>query len=362
MIAPIDIRRVGVVSPMAIGFDAFGIALGAGRTVQPIEVPVSGFAGEALPPRAAIWLKGFDPVEYLGRKGISTLDRITQLSIVACKQIVDDGDADSQGTGLVLGSRGGGLKSISDFIRSTYASDIPYHVSPLLFPNSVMNSVASQCAIWFGMRGINATICAGELSGLAALSYASRMLRMEHVQKVIAGSAEELCGFNAWSHHALFPPGAPPIGEGAALFELQPADASSSTAKHAQLLAIRLRNSSDILADAAFGSHVRAMLEAAQVSADSVRWWSHHRSPVTLDAPLPVSAIRKAGLSAENMVPVAHDLTERIGFTGAASTSFQVAAAIATAPRGIGLVTAISAEGQIGCALIRIPEPPSRPH
>lgn len=354
---PIDIARVGVVSALGIGFDAYAAALRAGMRARVQSV---NSAGDSFPPCGAITLGDFDAAAYLGRKGLSTLDRITQFSIAACKQIADDRGISAperqDRCGLVLGSAAGGLRSTSDFIRTTYTSALPYQVSPLQFPNAIMNSAASQCAIRFDMRGVNATICAGELSGLAALGYASRMLRAGHADNLVAGSAEEFCGFGAWSHHAAGATDDLALGEGSAVFELQ----ASRTGRHApaRLKAIRLRRAGRDATDvdaATLGGHIRRMLEETATATGAVTWWSAHRGVARPDHALHREALRLAGLSPDQMHPVAHDLHEQIGFTGAASTSLQLAAAIATAPSGMGVLTAIGAHGDIACALVEIP-------
>jgi hypothetical protein len=46
-------------------------------------------------------------------------------------------------------------------------------------------------------------------------------------------------------------------------------------------------------------------------------------------------------------------VAERFGHAGGASVALQVAACLALAPAGIGLVTASDAGGQFGCALLR---------
>lgn len=361
MITPIDIHRIGVVSTLGIGFKAFSETLMSGGTPEPTPMSADNFAGEAVPPRTARWMQDFNPVEHLGKKGISTLDRTTQFSIIACKQIIDCNNREtvqSERTGIVLGSTAGSLKSIADFIRSTYVSTSPHMVSPMLFPNTVMNCAAAQCAIWLGLKGVNSTVCAGELSGIAALNYASRMLRMEHASRLVAGSVEEFCDYSAWAHHATTAPDAAPVGEGAALFELAPAVERSDS--KLQLLATRMRNGRQDAAGAdagvRLGEEIAHMLEAAGISPDSVRWWTRHRSAGDVDPDVHVAALKRAGLSVDGLALVADDLSERIGLTHAASISLQLAAAIATAPPGIGLLTAVSGEGQIGCALIHVPQ------
>lgn len=359
MNAAVSVHGVGVVSTLGIGFDAFSAALSEGGCVAPEPVCRSLFSGDLAPPRNAVRITDFDVVDHLGRKGVSTFDRSTQFSILACKQIIDQRRPGHDGvgsTGIVLGSAGGSFKSISDFVRSSYVAPSPHMVSPMLFPNTVMNCAASQCAIWHGLRGINSTVCSGELSGLAALVYASRMLRMEHAPTLIAGSVEEFCDYGAWAHHATTGPQSAPLGEGAAVFGLELSSPTSTPL--AEVLAARLRSVPRNCTDLGqlLAAEVRRALEAAQVSASELAWWSPHRSPDVDDCDRHLEALRLVGADPRYLPAIAADLDTRIGSTYAASFSLQLAAVIATAPAGVGVLTAISGNEQIGFAVIRIPD------
>ncbi len=69
----------------------------------------------------------------------------------------------------------------------------PSYASPFDFANSVINAAAGQAAIWYGLSGFNSTVSAGEASGLAALAYATDLIRAGRSSALLAGGAEELC-------------------------------------------------------------------------------------------------------------------------------------------------------------------------
>ena len=358
MMAPIAINSVGVVSTLGIGFDAFTRGLRHERVRPASAACLSLFTGDHAPLRPVRRIDEFNPAEHLGNKGIATLDRSTQFSIVACKQVIESNIAhgsSSAQSGVVLGSAGGSMKSISDFVRSTYLAAMPHLVSPLQFPNTVMNCAAAQCAIWHGLRGVNSTVCSGELSGLAALGYASRMLRMQHADHLIAGSVEEFCDYSAWSHDATTAVQTAPVGEGAAVFGLSLA--VEEAASQAQILCVRLRNcsSAKMPIDRVLGDEIAAALRSAGISADDLAWWSPHRSADAEQHMAQAQALRGCNVEQARLTLVADQLCEQIGTTYAASISLQLAAIIATAPEGFGLLTAISGSEQVGCAVIRIP-------
>jgi 3-oxoacyl-(acyl-carrier-protein) synthase len=77
------------------------------------------------------------------------------------------------------------------FDRETWQEG-PRFVDATLFPNTVINSPAGFVSIFFGLGGPNTTIADGAASSLAALDYASTLLRRGRADAVLAGGFEEL--------------------------------------------------------------------------------------------------------------------------------------------------------------------------
>ncbi|TAL73463.1 MAG: beta-ketoacyl-[acyl-carrier-protein] synthase family protein, partial [Bacteroidetes bacterium] len=69
----------------------------------------------------------------------------------------------------------------------------PKFVNPSHFPNTVLNSPASQVSIRFKIKGFNTTISTGFCAGLDAVIYASDFIRLNRADVVLAGGVEELC-------------------------------------------------------------------------------------------------------------------------------------------------------------------------
>lgn len=361
MNSPLSIRSVGVVSPLGVGFEAFASALRSDRLPEP-QTPAAAVCGTApWPLQRGHWRADFDVRAHLGNKGVSTLDRSTQMSIVACKEalrqcgILDD-QAERARTGVVLGSTAGSLRSIADFVRSTYTPR-PHMVSPMQFPNTVMNCAAGQCAIWHGLHGVNSTVCAGDLSGLAALRYAARMLHLGHAERLLAGSVEEYCDFMAWSHQATHAGLPRPFGEGAAVFALEAVPAAGDAL--AELVAIRLRTAPRAAGNAqalatVLAEEIRALLAEAALAVGDLRWWAGH-APDCEDAhSLERQALHALGADAlGDLAIVPPRAVQRSGHSYGAAVSLQLAGALALAPQGLGLLTAVSEQGQVGCGVIR---------
>lgn len=329
----VSIARIGVVSSLGIGFDAFA----------------AGLRGAAMAGSARI--AHFRPAEHCGPRSVSTLDRMTQLAIAATGQALGAplDTAARRATGVVLGSAGGGFGSISDFVRTTYTAAAPHLVSPLQFPNTVMNCAAGQSAIWHGLKGINASVCAGELSGIAALQYASRMLRGGHADTLVAGAVEEYSEFMAHLHAAT--PGAGPFSEGGAVFLLRAGAAPGSGL--ATLLGLRTRALSidaapDVAAQALAGAVAHLLRQVCARPADLA--WRSHQGGFDASA---IEAAACAQLGVPDLVPVVPDVAGlRAGASQGASSALHLAGTLALAPNGLGLLTAVSAQGMVGAILV----------
>lgn len=190
----VAITGIGVVAPNGIGKEAFWSHCFAG--VSGIK-PITLFDTSKYRCHLAGEVSHFEPEQYLGPKGLRTLDRTTLLSLVAAKLAIDDArleitDDNRNDIGVVLGSTMGSVHSISEFDRVGLREG-PRYVNPALFPNAVINSPASQVAIRFKLRGLNSTISTGFTASLDAISYAVDMLRLGRVTTLLVGGVEELC-------------------------------------------------------------------------------------------------------------------------------------------------------------------------
>ncbi|MDP2905206.1 MAG: beta-ketoacyl-[acyl-carrier-protein] synthase family protein [Candidatus Omnitrophota bacterium] len=190
----IVITGVGVICSNGTGKDAFSSAITEGVSgIKPITI----FDTSAYTAKTAGEVANFDPQQFLGAKGLRTLDRTTRLATSAAKLALDDArlevsEENCRDIGVVLGSTLGSVKSVCDFDKDAL-KDGPRYVNPAFFANTVINSPASQISIKFNIRGFNSTISTGFSAGVDALGYAVDMLRAGRAKIALAGGAEEFC-------------------------------------------------------------------------------------------------------------------------------------------------------------------------
>lgn len=194
MTKSIVITGVGVLSPVGTGKDPYWNALFHGAAGFR---PISLFDTSPFSVRTGAEITDFDPLSLLGKKGLRDLDRSTRLLCSAAKLALEDSrlavtDQNTSDIGVSAGTTFGSLHSISQFDRSGLIEG-PRAVNPSQFPNTVLNSPASQVSIRFKIKGFNSTISTGFCAGIDAVSYAADSIQLNRAKAVLAGGVEELC-------------------------------------------------------------------------------------------------------------------------------------------------------------------------
>jgi 3-oxoacyl-[acyl-carrier-protein] synthase II len=185
------VTGAGVISPLGVGIEAFADALWKGSNAIADSTRYPGSLVSEF--------QELNPTQWLGNKGVRVLDRGTRLLCIAAQMALSstgllqdaNGDGDAE-LGLVCGTMFGGVHSIASFDMSGLTEG-PGFVSPMEFPNTVINAPAGQAAIKHKLRGVNSTICAGLSSGLTAIQYAAEFLRFGRARYLMAGGMEEVC-------------------------------------------------------------------------------------------------------------------------------------------------------------------------
>ncbi|MFJ4435750.1 beta-ketoacyl synthase N-terminal-like domain-containing protein [Streptomyces sp. NPDC088923] len=346
------------ISPYGVGNEPLRQGLAEGRDAL---VPLDREQYEAPFARAGL-VPGFTAAEYVGKKGTRTMDRVTALAVTAVGGLVgvvaEELAERPEQTALVLGTGSGSVQSIMDFTKDSLTGERPYHVEAARFPNTVMNRAAGQSAIWHHIKGPNTTVAGGSLTGLLALSYALRLHRGGHCGRVLCGAAEEFSTQRAWLewHGRAEEERETPLGEGAAVFLVEPAEEAAAAGRTAlaRVAGVRFRAyRTPDGAREALTTCVRETLEAAGTSPAGVRFV----------APLGGGGKRAAEeeQAVTDALPGARPewlrLRGLLGDTSAAATALQLAAVLAAAgERGLGpgeaaLVTGVEQDGQVGCAV-----------
>lgn len=349
----VTITAWSAVSPFGMSRDSFidGIAGG-----QPTAADLDQ-ARWNVPDKRACLVPGFDIKSVLGSKGTRAMNRVTALAVATVGQLIqatDPGHTWGRDTAIVLGTTTGSSQSSMDFTRDSLTGKRPFDVEPARIPYAIMNGVAGQCAIWYGLQGPNATIAAGRPTALAALNYARRLLVAGRAARVLCGASEEYSAARSWiNFHATGQEAL--IGEGCAIFVLELAPAEGTNARPlASVLAVDSR----ICVDGNWRATVRGCVERVMSAVPAA-------APVCAVCP---SGADDAGGLAERAVlgetfgagtPV-WDVASLIGETHAASAAFQLARVLSEAQafRGldgqVAVLTSTDPSGAVAAALVQL--------
>jgi 3-oxoacyl-[acyl-carrier-protein] synthase II len=157
----------------------------------------------------------------VGDEEARRLSRICRLSVAAARLALEEARVDpTRGLGLVIGTEFGDLASTMDFADG-YLGRGPAGLSALLFPSTVMNTMAATTAIAVGAREAVLTLNAADVAGELAVARAASMVAAGRAAAVLAGGVDEL---DPRVLAALDEVGAAPgvRGEGAAFVVLEP--------------------------------------------------------------------------------------------------------------------------------------------
>jgi 3-oxoacyl-(acyl-carrier-protein) synthase len=139
-----------------------------------------------------------DVAAHLADGEARRLSRVCQLAVVAARLALRDGAHDPVGElGLVVGTELGDLASTIDFADG-FLRRGPSGLSALLFPNTVMNTMAATTAIAVGARGMALTLNATGVAGELAVARAVRAVASGEVDAALAGGVDELDARVAW--------------------------------------------------------------------------------------------------------------------------------------------------------------------
>jgi 3-oxoacyl-[acyl-carrier-protein] synthase II len=172
------------------GRDAVAEALAAGRSgIGPVRAFTPEPGGSAL----AAEVDDAQLAALIDGAEARRLSRICRLTVAACRLAVEDAAiAPGDELGLVVGSEHGDFRSSEEFAGG-YVRRGPAGLSPMIFPNTVMNTMASVAAIAVGARAASVTINQATVVGDLAVARGAALVANGSARAVVAGGVDEIC-------------------------------------------------------------------------------------------------------------------------------------------------------------------------
>src|SRR6266508_2483109 len=170
------------------GTEAVAGALALERSaIAPVSFPVEGARS-----RLAAQVEDGTLTTLIGRERARRLSRICRLTVAACELAVrDSGVAGGTGLGIVVGTEYGDFRSSEEFAAG-FLRRGPTGLSPLIFPNTVMNTMASVAAIAIGAKAPSVTLNQPTVAGDLAIARAAAVIAAARGEAVVAGGGDEI--------------------------------------------------------------------------------------------------------------------------------------------------------------------------
>jgi len=180
-----------MVSPLGNTVDETWSGILAGTSgVAPIEA----FDVSAFSTRFAATVKNFDPTPYMPEKEARKMDVFLQFGMVAGIQAIQDSglevsESDAPLIGACIGSGMGGIAEI-ERNAMLIAERGPRRVSPFFVPGAIINMVAGNLSIKYGMRGPNLSTTTACTTGTHAIGLGMRTIQYGDADVMVCGGAE----------------------------------------------------------------------------------------------------------------------------------------------------------------------------
>lgn len=156
--------------------------------------PITHFDIEPFSTRFGGPIYGFEIGDYIAEKEAKKMDKFIHYGMAAgCQAIADSGldidDSNRRRIGVAIGSGIGGITGIENNYEA-YRSKGPRRISPFFVPANIINMVAGNLSIKFGIKGPNYSIVSACSTATHNIGEAAIMIRHGYVDVMIAGGAE----------------------------------------------------------------------------------------------------------------------------------------------------------------------------
>jgi 3-oxoacyl-[acyl-carrier-protein] synthase II len=185
------VTGLGIVSPVGIGVRDAWASITAGKSgIQRI----TRFDPSPYPSQIAGEVKGFDVSKYLNPKEARRFDTFIHYGLAAAIESIADAaldldKLDREQIGACIGSGIGGLPLIENTHDALLAGG-PRKISPFFVPGSIINMIAGQLSIMYGLKGPNLALVTACTTANHCIGDAGRLIEYGDANVMIAGGAE----------------------------------------------------------------------------------------------------------------------------------------------------------------------------
>jgi 3-oxoacyl-[acyl-carrier-protein] synthase II len=185
------VTGLGLVAPVGLDVKSSWDNILAGKSGIK---PITHFDIEPFSTRFGGPIYGFEISDYISEKEAKKMDKFIHYGMAAgCQAIADAGleidDSNRRRIGVAIGSGIGGITGIENNYEA-YRTKGPRRISPFFVPANIINMVAGNLSIKFGLKGPNYSIVSACSTATHNIGEAAIMIRHGYVDVMIAGGAE----------------------------------------------------------------------------------------------------------------------------------------------------------------------------
>ncbi len=185
------VTGLGIVSPVGIGVPEAWSSILAGKSGI---TRITRFDPSSLPSQIAGEVRGFDPAKYVSPKEVRRFDTFIHYGLAAAIESIKDSGLDfdreqREQIGVCIGSGIGGLPLIEETHKAVLAGG-PRKISPFFIPGSIINLIAGQLSIMYGLKGPNLALATACTTANHCIGDAGRLIEYGDADVMIAGGSE----------------------------------------------------------------------------------------------------------------------------------------------------------------------------
>jgi 3-oxoacyl-[acyl-carrier-protein] synthase II len=185
------VTGLGIVSPVGTGVTTAWSAVLAGRSGI---ARITRFDAAAYASQIAGEVRDFDVTQFLPAKDARRMDRFVHFGMAAAIEAIKDSGievtaANAERIGAIIGSGIGGLPLIEETHTELLKSG-PRRISPFFIPGTIINMVAGNLSIMYGLKGPNLAIVTACTTSAHCIGDAGRLIEYGDADVMVAGGAE----------------------------------------------------------------------------------------------------------------------------------------------------------------------------
>ena len=187
----VAVTGLGMVSPLGLNVEDTWRNIVAGKSGV---APIDKFDVSAYSTQFSASVQDFDATLYMAAKDARKMDVFVQFGMAAGIQAMEDAgfevtDSNAGRVGCAIGSGIGGIGQIEKNTHIVEKSG-PRKISPFFVPGSIINMIAGNLSVKYGLQGPNLAVVTACTTGTHNIGLGARMIAQGDADAMLVGGAE----------------------------------------------------------------------------------------------------------------------------------------------------------------------------